>query len=133
MAGRPYLGADNRARIQVDFAAPGGVAQSREFLIDGGATRSGVDATAAVGLIFRGLAGVLGPTSTTPAQQFLFGGGSMTFDIEDVATGNTVAIKHTGDVLLINQCLMGAEVLNGQGLCLNVDYSAAPQTVKLAR
>ena len=130
MSGNAYLGTDNRVRIQVDWSAGGG-AQSREFLIDSGATRSGVDQAAAVGLVFRGAVAVQGVASTS--QLLLFGGGTMTFDVEDTASGTSMGVTHVGDVLLINQCLMGTEVLYGQKLNLQMDYTSVPPSPHLCR
>jgi hypothetical protein len=133
MPGQPYLGADNRPRTQVDWTASAGSSpKTLEFLIDTGATRSCIDLANATSMRLVGAVATRG-FSATLNQSLIFGGGQMEFDIEDRASGATISVKHTGDVLLTSQRLMGADVFSGQGLTLIMDYSATPPSVRLVR
>lgn len=130
MPGKPYIGADRRTRIQADWTA-GGATLRRDFLIDTGASISAVDDTSAVGLTFKGAIGVQSVTGTTQVLQF--SGGQLAFDVEDSATGNTVTVVDSGDVLLLNQCLIGNEVLQRQKLSLYANFGTTPPDVRLVR
>jgi hypothetical protein len=133
MPGQPYLGSDNRPRTQMDWtASAGSPPKTLEFLIDTGATRSCIDLPNATGMRLVGAVATQG-VSTTLNQFLIFGGGQMEFDVEDNSSGNTVSVKHTGNVLLTSQRLMGQDVFSSQGLGLIMDYSTAPPSVRIVR
>jgi hypothetical protein len=130
MPGRPYVGHDNRPYTPVVWTpGAGSPSKTLDFLIDTGATRSGIDATNAIGLRLVALVTTTGYSGTS-SQVLLFGGGQMQFEVED-SKGTEVVIIHHGDVLMIGQCLIGQEVIRAHSLRLNVDYSADPPEVRL--
>jgi hypothetical protein len=127
------LGSDNRPRTQVDWTASAGSPPKRiEFIIDTGATRSSIVLSDAVGMRLVGTIGVQG-VSAGLTQSLIFGGGQIEFDIEDRTTGASVALKHTGDVLVTSHHLIGQEVFSTHSLGLNMDYSTAPPSIRLVR
>jgi hypothetical protein len=125
------MGTDSRPRIQVNWTpSAGSSSRAIEFLIDTGATRSCIDLSDAIGMRLVGAVAVRG-VSAAPSQFLVFGGGQMEFDAEDRATKVPVPVKHTGDVLVTSQHLIGQDVFSCHRLAMNMDYSAAPPTVRL--
>ena len=131
MSGQPYLGPDNRPRIQVDWTASTGSPPKRiQFVIDTGSTRTCIDLSNAIGMRLVGAVAVQG-VSAARTQFLVFGGGQMDFDVENRATGAPTSLKHTGDVLVTSQHIIGQDVFSCHGLGLNMDYTSAPPRVRL--
>lgn len=130
MAGRPWIAADGRPRIRVDWHTPSRQPQSLEFLIDSGATRSCVDLASVqqAGLTFVGGMNLIG--STGSATSYLLDGGEMEFEVVD-SSGASTMLRHGGSVLLAGQRIVGVDVITEHNLRFIFDYGRSPVEARL--
>jgi len=131
MPGAPYFGADGRPRIQTNWSTlKGSSTQTLEFILDSGATRSGVDKVGGIGGTFLGTVGVIG-ASGVQAQYVLLGDTTMEFDVVDTQQGTVRTVTHTGQVLITGQRIIGQEVFQAKALSLTMDFTVTPPAIRL--
>jgi hypothetical protein len=132
VSGPPYWSqTDQRPKTQDDWTTPLAGTTVHQFTLDSGANRSSIELgiTQGRGLRFEGMVNV--GTVGNPVNAVEVSGGTLDFDAED-STGSLVQQRYTGPFLILNQNLLGNDVIILQlRLSLNVDGSQIPPLVTL--
>jgi hypothetical protein len=126
-----FIGRDGRPHIFADWHGPNGpIHLGKEFVVDSGATISGIEHSNGVSLTATGLVGVQGIGG--PAQQaFLMSGGELRFDVTD-GSGQLQEMSYQDPIAVLGVNVLGKDALSQLGLRLTWDFNAQPATATLS-
>ena len=128
MASPPYVAADGRGHVEVDWQAGDRPLVPLDFIIDTGATRSAVDQAASIGLTVKAYISV-SQASGGSADIQLLSGGSMSIQVIDSSTKEAHLLTYAGDVLRLGVNVIGIEVVKALGIRLMFDPGTTPPEI----
>lgn len=128
MASAPYVAADGRGHVEVDWQAGQRSLVPLDFIIDTGATRSAVDQAASIGLTVKAYISVSQASGSSAGVQLL-SGGSMNIQAVDSSTKQTRLLTYTGDVLQLGVNVIGSEVFKALSIRLVFDPGPTPPEI----
>jgi hypothetical protein len=128
MASSPYVAADGRPHIEIDWQAGARPSVPLDTIIDTGATRSAITQSASIGLTIKAYVSV-GQASGRSLTAPLLSGGSMTIQVIDSSTKQTQLLSYSGDVLQLGANVLGPEVIGALSIRMLLDLGTTPPQV----
>jgi hypothetical protein len=128
MASSPYVAADGRGHVEVDWQAGHRQPVPLDFIIDTGATRSAVDQAASIGLTVKAYISVSQASGGSAGVQLL-SGGSMSIQVTDSSTKQARLATYAGDVLQLGVNVIGSEVFKALSIRLVFDPGPVPPDI----